>query len=70
MNEVDLISSLSNQRVLPIFRSSHEEIKLALKLMSPLNFSTIELTTSTPNWQKLVKELSSDYRLWFRHSKR
>ena len=61
MNYDELIPILSNQRLLPIFRGSHEEIKAALILMEPLEFKAIELTTSTPNWQPLLKELSQKY---------
>lgn len=61
MNNSELISLLRNQKILPIFRGSHEEIKAALELMAPLEFSAIELTTSIPNWQHLLKELSSKY---------
>lgn len=61
MNYDELISILSNQKILPIFRGSHEEINSALKLMEPLEFKAIELTTSIPNWQQLLKELSQKY---------
>ena len=63
MSQFNLIDSLKKQRVIPIFRGSHEEIKSALNLMAPLAFSTIELTTSIPEWQKLLAELSSDFQV-------
>ncbi|MEN9736529.1 MAG: hypothetical protein RL129_1240, partial [Actinomycetota bacterium] len=61
MKYSELISLLEVQKILPIFRGSHQEIKAALELMSPLEFSVIELTTSIPNWQTLLKELSVKY---------
>lgn len=61
MNNAQLIATLKSQKVLPIFRGSHEEIKASLVLMSPLQLQTIELTTSIPNWQSLVEELSQKF---------
>ena len=63
MNYAELVSALSKQKVLPIFRGSHVEIKAALALMEPLEFNAIELTTSIPNWQPLLKELSQKYQV-------
>ena len=61
MNYEELISILANQKILPIFRGSHDEIKAAMKLMEPLELKSIELTTSIPNWQQLLEELSQKY---------
>jgi 2-dehydro-3-deoxyphosphogluconate aldolase/(4S)-4-hydroxy-2-oxoglutarate aldolase len=63
MNYAELVSTLSKQKVLPIFRGSHVEIEAALALMEPLEFNAIELTTSIPNWQLLLKELSQKYQV-------
>ena len=61
MNIAELIATLKSQKILPIFRSSHEEIKASLELMKPLQLQTIGLTTSIPNWQPLVEELSQNF---------
>lgn len=55
------LDGLADQKVLPIFRGSHQEIYASLDLMRPLNLKFIELTTSIPNWQKILLDLSSEY---------
>lgn len=63
MSKFDLTISLKSQKVIPIFRGSHQEVKRALELMSPLGFNTIELTTSILGWHELLNELSNEYQV-------
>lgn len=57
----EIAQLLTQQRVLPIFRGSHEEVMSSLELMKPLNIKIIELTTTIPNWDSLVRKLQGNY---------
>ena len=56
-----LLEGLANQKVLPVFRGSHQDVYSSLDLMRPLKLKFIELTTSIPNWQKILLNLSAEY---------